>query len=146
VTAGGAAQFTLSTNRSGPDNHFPRTWLRVRIHPTVEHLQHAAWQHRPEGGKGYWDGCVGCFHPSIPTGEDQTYAGLLRLAEGHITPEIVAHELLHAACTVYRMRVCSDIRLGTGARGREEALAYIYGELFADFHQRGGHLMDGRDY
>jgi hypothetical protein len=44
----------------------------------------------------------------------------LRLAEGYVTPEIVAHELAHAALQIYRMNVHRDIRLGEACGEREE--------------------------
>lgn len=138
--------FQIATDRIGP-----RRWCWVRIHPSVEHLQDAAHRLRPESGRAHWDGCHGCFHPTPYWHHDKTgairygangFAGTLRLAEGRVTSEIVAHELVHAAAQVYRMNVTRDIRLGPGCRHREEALAYIYGELFASFEDQW-HADDG---
>jgi hypothetical protein len=129
--------FTISTARIGL-----RRWCWVRIHPTVEHLRLAAHRTRPQHGLGWWDECCGCFHPTThdtheATGEKRYprngFAGTLRLAEGWVTSEIVAHELVHAAAQVYRMNVNSDVRFGKGCHAREEGFAYIYGELYASF-------------
>jgi hypothetical protein len=120
----------------------PRRWCRVRIHDTVDDLRRAAHQLRPDTTAAWWDGCYGCFHPTWhylnpDTGRRRYspngYAGLLRLADDHVTAEIVAHELMHAAVQIYRMNVHPDVRLGTNCGGREEHLAYIYGDLFTSF-------------
>lgn len=72
------------------------------------------------------------------TGEirDGPYAGVLRLAASAVTAEIVAHELVHAALTIYRMNVHPNVHLGIGCYRREEQFAYIYGELYASFEAR----------
>lgn len=134
--------FTISTDRIGP-----RRWCWVRIHDTVEDLRAAAHRFRPHHGRDWWAECEGCFHPApirvTASGEVKEsangYAGTLRLAVTHVTSEIVAHELVHAALCVYRMNVKADVRLGTGCGQREEDLAYICGELYASFeHQWQG--------
>jgi len=131
--------FTIATDRVSP-----RRWCRVRIHPTVEDLQAAAHRLRPDTRRAHWDGCFGCFHPSTYWQHDETgeirygrngFAGTLRLAEGHVTSEIVAHELVHAALQIYRMNVTTEVRLGRQCASREESLAYIYGELYASFEE-----------
>ena len=130
--------FTISTDRVGP-----RRWVQVRIHPTLEHLYRAADRAAPtEGGEGVdWAGLgvSACFQPigfsdvvdGWPTWPRNGYAGILRFAEGLVTPEIVAHEVVHAACWIYRMNVKADMRLGKGCGTHEEQLAYITGELSA---------------
>jgi hypothetical protein len=129
----------ISTDRIGP-----RRWCLVRIHPNVEHLRTAAHRTDPAHDRDWWDECCGCFQPvglrsagNVISDPPNGYAGILRLAEGwRVTPEIVAHELVHAALQVYRMNVKADVRLGNGCREREEQLAYIYGELYADFERK----------
>ena len=134
-------QFTISTDRVGP-----RRWCWVRIHPTITHFEAAATRTSPWHPKDYWEGCRGCFQPAPYrerhvdgewTGRWPTngYAGVLRLIEGHTTPEIMAHELVHAAAQIYRMNVKRGIRLGEDCGEREEQLAYIYGELFTSLHE-----------
>lgn len=108
--------FTISTERIGP-----RRWCWVRIHPNVEHLRRAAQRTAPWHGPGWFSECCGCFQP-VPVRVDEKtgrkkphpngFAGTLRLAEGWASSEIVAHELMHAACTVFRMNVKADIRAG----------------------------------
>jgi hypothetical protein len=130
--------FTISTDRIGT-----RRWVQVRIHPDAEHLERAAYRTSPARGRDWWTGSRGCFHTArFKGGEDgwpiwppSGYAGILRLALGWITEEIVAHELVHAALQVYRMNVKADVRLSNGCGQREEQLAYIYGELAADMRR-----------
>lgn len=129
--------FTIDTDRIGP-----RRWCTVRIHDTLDDLRNAAHKLRSERGRSGWNDCYGCFHPTWHWTNEDTgrreysangYAGLIRLATGHVTAEIVAHELVHAALQIYRMNVHQDVRIGKGCGGREEDLAYIYGELFHSF-------------
>lgn len=133
--------FTISTDRVGP-----RRWCWVRIHPDADHLRAAGHRHRPDNGRDWWDECFGCFQPARFDHDDTTgearypangYAGVLRLSAPDVTSEIVAHELVHAAATIYRMNVTRTVRLGDGFTGfhREEDFAYIYGELFASFQE-----------
>jgi hypothetical protein len=126
-----AEGFTLSATHVGP-----RRWIQVRVHPNSDHLVVAADRLAPHHGLGWWEDCRGCFQPAryrIVQGQvvqaPNGYAGILRLAKGWITPEIVAHELVHAACQIYRMNVKAELRLSNGCGEREEQFAYIYGEL-----------------
>jgi hypothetical protein len=131
--------FTISTDRVGP-----RRWWWVRIHDNVDQLREAAHRHRPWYGRDHWDDTCGCCHPLgwLNGGKgDQHwpangYAGVIRYSEDYLTSEIVAHELVHAALWTYRMNVTGDVRLGRQCGGREEQLAYIYGELYADLELR----------
>jgi len=132
----------ISTDRIGP-----RRWCQVRVHDTVEDLRRAAHRLRPDTGAAWWDECYGCFHPTWHWTDSETgrrvyspngYAGLIRLAEGHISFEVIAHELVHAAAQIYRMNVHSDIRLGGNCASREESFAYIHGELMNDLIEKLG--------
>lgn len=131
--------FTIATDRIGPR----RFWI-VRIHPDVEHLRCAAARFRPQHDSGHWEEACGCCHPLgwLNGGKgDQKwppngYAGVIRYAEDYLTTEIVAHELVHAALWIYRMNVKSRVVLGDQCNDREESLAYIYGELFADLQSK----------
>lgn len=129
--------FTIATDRIGP-----RRWCWVRIHDDVEQMRVAAQRLNPrvsvDRTGGGWTDCYGCFqpapaypHPQDPEWAANGYAGTIRLAKGWITAEIVAHELIHAAARIYRMNINRELRLGVECHGREEDLAYIYGELFA---------------
>lgn len=120
--------FRIAADRIGT-----RRWFHVRVHPDVQHLQDAAAAYRL--GEDFTE-CCGCVHPVPEPAPNSGYAGLVRFAEDWLTPEVVAHELVHAALVVYRLNVAVDVRLGRGCFGREEQLAYIYGELYADFERR----------
>lgn len=127
--------FTIAT--SGRPESGLRRWWFIAIHPDLGDLRDAATRRSP--WHDFRD-AVGVCQPTqyaqnSLTGEYRYplggYAGIIRFAEGHITSEIVAHELLHAAVAVYRMNRHRDVRLGLNCAGREETLAYIYGELYA---------------
>lgn len=134
------SSFTVSTDVGGT-----RRWWTVRIHPDVEHLRRAARRHHPSVDFSECAGvCQAAVWVDYGTGEltrygANGYAGIIRLAPPYVTGAIVAHELLHAAVATYRMNVDSDVRLGEGVGEREEQLAYIYGDLYADFERHFEH-------
>ncbi|MER5608366.1 hypothetical protein AB0F93_00220 [Micromonospora tulbaghiae] len=136
-------RFRIHTSgRIGP----PRWWWVV-VHPGVEELRAAgdAWLRR-QGAYADLSDAVGLCQPVGWMEYEESprerhypasgYAGVVRLAVGEVTAEIVAHELVHAAVATYRMNVRPDVRLGVQCGGREEDLAYLYGELFASFQDR----------
>lgn len=115
----------------------PRRYFQVFIHDDVAGYRAAAKRY----AHADFSQSLGCCHPA-PVRErfadgrwqDVPYrhwAGVIRLVDGHVTPEIVAHEFTHAALVIYRMDIHPDVRLGTGCHGREEHLAYITGDLIA---------------
>lgn len=135
----GTDSFRIGTR--GDEMTGPARWVRVVIHP------HVADMHRLARRRSPWsppeEDTRGMFQPA-PTYErfdgkqwvkrwPANYAGIMRLCRGWVTSEIVAHELMHAACQIYRMSVAGWIRLENDCGRREESLAYIYGQLFAGF-------------
>lgn len=134
------SSFTIATTIGGT-----RRWWVVRIHPDVEHLRRAA--RRFTRGDDFSE-AAGVCHAALwrdrRTREflrygENGYAGVIRLAPPYITGEVVAHELLHAAVATYRMNFTVDVHLGEEVDDREENLAYIYGELYADFERHFEH-------
>lgn len=128
--------FAISTGHVAP-----RRWCWVRIHDTVEDLRSAKARLNPAYADPEFDPLVfACWQPTsyLRSADGSVewpsngYAGLIRLAQGHVAAEIVAHELVHAALAVYRMNVKTDARFGRDVGLREEQFAYIYGELYAD--------------
>lgn len=141
-------QFGVSQRSAHKFYGGPRRYLQVFVHPDPEHLQRAARRYTGSSFKG----TLGCCHPAPVrlrydadgTAVERPYAhwaGMVRLSQGHITTEIVAHEMTHAALVIYRMDVKPDVRLGNDCRMREETLAYIVGDLIASatnaLYQRG---------
>jgi hypothetical protein len=128
--------FTIATDRVGP-----RRWWLVRVHDNLDELRRAASAYHPDVD---FSQCWGCCHAAVWLDQDgklvryghRGYAGVLRFAADHLTGEVVAHELVHAAVATYRMNIAQDVRLGRGVGEREEQLAYIYGELYAAFEAR----------
>lgn len=128
--------FTIATDAIGP-----RRWWIVRIHENVHQLREAAHRHRPWHGRAHWDECWGCCQPLGWPNEgydwpSSGYAGIVRLTSDYLDVGVIAHELVHAAAWTYRMNVKPRIFLGDQVGDREEQLAYIYGELFADLYRK----------
>lgn len=134
--------FTIATTGRVP----PRRWWWVRVYDTPDQLRAAAHRSVPGYGRAHWSDTLGCCQPvpqririhrdgtEQPVEPANGYAGTIRLAATHLTPEVLAHETLHAAAAVYRMNVHHAVSLGNGCRRNEERLAYIHGELFAALH------------
>lgn len=126
--------FTIST--SGV--HGPRRWWWVRIYPDLEAMRAAAARYHRTADLA--EAHAVCQPAEWFTETGTRYAGgglagVLRFAATELTGEIVGHELLHAAVAVYRQTVHRDVRLGVWCTGREEKLAYIFGELYTSFAQ-----------
>lgn len=136
--------FTIASQLGG------RCWWRVVVYDSVEQLRDAAYQHLKREGvpREHWKDTDGCCHPAgrLYDGNSQVsfprngYRGVIRYAAPLLTPEIVGHELVHAAVATLRSFLGGrDVRLGNGHSGslmREEQLAYLYGELFADLQRQ----------
>lgn len=130
--------------------HIARRWWWVRVHDTPHSLQEASYRHKPYEGRDFWGAeTVGCCQPVrgvLEVGDDPDapigpllwpangLAGVIRLCSDHLYAEVIYHELLHAACSTYRMNREIHLDLGTGYESmqNEEDLAYIYGQLAAD--------------
>lgn len=139
------ASFTIACDYGGA-----RRWWRVRIHRSVDELRRAAARYAP--GTDFSE-CYGCCHHAVWVDGGSGgfarygcngYAGVIRFAPPYVTGEVVAHELVHAAVAAYRMNIARDVRLGEDCGEAEEALAYIYGQLYAQFETRFHHSLDGR--
>jgi hypothetical protein len=117
------------------------------VHKNRSDFVKAAERSSSSGSDGYWEGCLGCFHPEpyresydkklgkfINTSEPHR-AGIMRLIEGYLTNEIITHECVHAAAAIWRMDVTrrkdgpGTINLGTDCDWREEGFAYLVGDL-----------------
>lgn len=59
------------------------------------------------------------------------FAGVLRLAHPHVTTEVVVHELVHAAASIYRRLLAPAADLGDDCGAPEENFAYLVGGLAA---------------
>ena len=116
----------------------PKRYIRIAVHDTTHELQQAAKRYRGED----FSNAGGLFHPAdtvytilddgtFRDDADRHYAGTMRLSREHLTTEVVAHETIHAAATIYRMDVITTIVLGNGCSHREETFAYIAGHLIS---------------
>lgn len=138
-----ARRFRITTTgRVGP----PRWWW-VIVHGSLEQMRRAAirWPYTDDTAEdlaealglcqpmGWWENDD---EPGVRYYPETGYAGVLRFTVGHTGPEIVGHELVHAAVATYRMNVSSDACLGERCGDEEEDLAYLYGELYASFRSR----------
>ena len=90
-----------------------------------------------------WKEAVGGFF-GIPLSEKQNpktknwersgpkhFAGTMRLAGGWTTDEVILHEVMHAACHIYRLDVDYSVDVGSYCETNEENLAYITGDIGA---------------
>lgn len=132
---------TLVTHVSTTDHDRwdgPTRYIRVVIHDTTDELRRAAKRYRGED----FSNAGGCFHPAdtvytvlddgtFRDDADPHWAGVLRLSREYLTTEVVAHECIHAAATIYRMDVVATVVLGNGCGHREETFSYIAGHLIA---------------
>jgi hypothetical protein len=132
----------------------PRRWFRVVVHRDVETLREAAYQMKRRWGyeRATFAGMLATVQSVDPmfrveAGDPRDsewtsldiqfpsngYAGTIRLNEDNLTMMVVAHELVHATASVFRMNCSSNfsVDLGTGLEDlrAEEQFAYIYGEL-----------------
>lgn len=132
---------TLVTHASTVDHDRwdgPKRYVRIAIHDTTDEMRRAATRYRDED----FSDAGGMFHPAdtvyvqnndgtFTDCADPHWAGLLRLSREYLTTEVVTHECIHAAATIYRMDVVTTIVLGNGCGHREETFAYIAGHLIA---------------
>ena len=131
-----------TTDRVGPSR-----WWWVIVHDSLEEMRRAGgrWPHNQTTEAELAEATGMCqpinwwendAEPGVRYYPDTGYAGAVRFTAGYVSPEIVAHEIVHAAVATYRMNCSADACLGEDCGDEEEDLAYLYGELFASFHDR----------
>jgi hypothetical protein len=128
--------FTIATTQRA----FARRWWLIRVHDTLDQLRAAAARYHPGADfSECWACCQTAAYRTngriVQYGGARGYTGVLRFAATHLTTEVVTHELLHAAVGTLRALGFPDVRLGRHVTDREEQLAYVYGELYADFER-----------
>jgi len=125
-------------------------YIRLIIHPDEDDLRAAgiAYNKRRSNNQDLSD-AAGLFQPAQPRARydrktkawiDTTtaFAGIMRLANGHLTGEVIAHESTHAALHVTRLHDWSkpgangDADFGDICDDREEAFAYLLGGIAAE--------------
>jgi hypothetical protein len=130
--------------------HLGSRWWRVAVHDSQASMNKAGRRTHPWLPAEFWQGeCWGLCQPvssrirvfadgtedSDPVWPGNHYAGVIRLLSEKLYPEVVYHEVAHAACAVYRMNTNGPVDLGDGeeeAMRSEEDFAYIFGQLAAD--------------
>lgn len=129
-----ARRWEVTTHVTGK----PRT-VEVRLYTDVNHLRGAATRHNKwSGEKGTWEDTVGICHgftrgrydANGEWDEDQTVA-IIRLAETHLTPLIIIHEVAHAAQHIYGLDYDDDRRIEDHMHSGNEEFAHLMGELAA---------------
>lgn len=124
----------------------PLRWFRVQVHDSLLSLRRAAARYSWQPFSAFSD-AMACVQqvperwevsqsgPDVgPLYPKSGFAGVIRLSKDHLWPEVIHHEILHAAAVVYRLNVARDIQLGTftDSTDAEENLAYIVGQLGSD--------------
>lgn len=134
-------------------------WFWVKIHPDLASLRAAAAEHdgwigapmpiRGAGDEsGYYGRTLGVTHKFTRVtytkhGEQVEYPniGIIRLAQGHIPPGIIAHELMHAVAWTFKLKYGPNMGAAYKNGWREEKLARMYGETFREMnlilHKKG---------
>ncbi len=116
-----------------------KRYVRIVVYDTTAELRVAAVRYRPNTNFSH---AAATFSPAPDRercneeGEwilivPPHWTGVLRFSREWLTTEVVTHECVHAAATIYRMDVVPTIILGPGCGYREETLAYIIGDLTA---------------
>lgn len=134
-------RFSVATSASGL-----RRVVDVRIYPTARHMQRAARRHsliygRPQSFRGA-EGVTSCyFLEKFVDGEwvKTEQAGAIFLIEGHITPEVAAHEATHMAVGIYDRDIFEEGWNDAGVvpdMPREEILCYLVGDITREILER----------
>lgn len=135
-----ARAFTIKTELTGVDRE-----IEVIVYDKVEHMRRSSRAHdkRWSGGRmpeGGYESALAVTHgyTRVHVADDGTetphaLAATLRLVRGHLSPEIVSHEVAHLAQHLYGL----DLYESQGLEGRDhwdagnEVFAYLYGGLYA---------------
>lgn len=137
--------FTIGTSTSWSG---PRRWWTVKIYPNLTSLRAASARFDPTTD---FSRCYACcqtqmFIVDADTGErrfgHRGYTGVLRFSRTELRSDLITHELLHAAMSIYRINFSRDIRLGKRiASLQEERICYIFCELYAAFETHFNHPL-----
>lgn len=112
--------------------------VEVRLYRDVNHLRGAATRHNAWSGEhGAFTDAVGVCHgftrgridASGEWHEDETVA-IIRLAETHLTPLIISHEVAHAAQHIYGLDYADEQPVDAHMHSGNEDFAHLLGELF----------------
>lgn len=130
----------------------PKRYVCIVIHDTVEQFRDACKRYSYNDSSGSWEGAVGAFHP-VDRREKYSktkkrwinttpkhFAGVVRLCREWCTGEVIVHEVVHAACHIFRLDVAKRVNLGTNCHQNEEWFAYIVGDLTESVTEK---LTDG---
>ena len=120
-----------------------RRYLRLVIHPDTDDLVRAGnARNRKIGSRQDLAGSAGLFQPSrlrsrydrhLRRWIDTTgpFAGIMRLARGYLTGEVITHESAHAALHIWRMHDwaqtdgAGEVQLGDVCDETEEHFAHL---------------------
>lgn len=114
----------------------PRT-VEIRLYSDVNHLRGAATRHNAWSGEtGTFTEAAGVCHgftrgrvgPDGRWDEDQTVA-IIRLAETHLNPLVIIHEVAHAAQHIYGLDYDDGKHVEEHMHSGNEDFAYLMGEL-----------------
>lgn len=104
----------------------PPYWFTVKVYDTAENLCRAAAKYE---GEPYseWTGpgaASGVFHSVDISDKRPLYLGVMRLCDEFMSPELIIHESVHAACALARAHNDGPLILRGDVIDVEEIVAY----------------------
>lgn len=115
-----------------------RRAVEVRLYSDLNHLRGAATRYAASAGESisYSEAagtCHGFTTEKFVRGEwrERPLVAIIRFAETHLTPLIIAHEVAHASQHIYGLDFDDEKPVAEHMHSGNEDFAYLYGELFA---------------
>ena len=102
-----------------------RRTLRCYVYPTLAEMIAAADRFNGGDHAGAW-----AVTQAWTDDEGRARVVVLRLAETHLSAEVVAHELHHVAAALYGSIVDSDCSVRDHLHHANEPFAYLFSDLF----------------
>jgi hypothetical protein len=104
----------------------PAYWFTVKVYDTADQLCRAAAKYEDEP-YSEWTGtgaASGVFHSVDISDKRPLYLGVMRLCDQFMSPELIIHESVHAACALARAYTGGPLILGSDNVDTEEVVAY----------------------
>ena len=107
----------------------PMYWFSVKVYDTADQVCHAGAAYERESYESWKGTASGVFHSVDITAARPHYLGVMRLCDEYMTPELVIHESVHAACALARAYIGGPLILDGDNVDTEEIVAYATDEI-----------------